>query len=289
MAEGTEVLPERTAEAGGRVFHISASQGARVDLPELWRYRELAWLLAWRNIRVRYKQTFLGLIWAVLTPVSFTLIFLLLFRLVPLRAAGDLPYLPATFAAMGLWQLFSRGLTDAGTSLTGNANLITKVYFPRLVLPLASVLSGLLDFVIVLALLAVIMIWYGAMPSWHIVALPAFVLATVVLTVACSLWFSAIDALFRDLRHALPLLLQLGMFASPVAYTTAAVVPERWRWLYELNPMVMCLEGLRWSLFPEAPAPTAAMLAKGIIVTAIVFVSGSAFFARIERTIVDRV
>lgn len=260
-----------------------------LHLGDLWHYRHLAWLLAWRNVRVRYKQTLLGMAWGVLAPVAYTLIFVLLFRLVPVKAAGDLPYVPAIFTGMVLWQLVSRGLADAGTSLTSNANLITKVYFPRLVLPLASVLSGLADLLVALVLLAFVLAWYDIVPPASVVAAPLFILLAVLATLGGSLWLSAADGMFRDVRHAVPLLLQLGMFASPVAYTTSAIVPERWRWLYELNPVVACLEGFRWSLLPGATPPSFAMLAKAVLVTLVLLVGGLMFFARVERTVVDRV
>jgi lipopolysaccharide transport system permease protein len=270
-------------------YEISPGTLRGVGLEELWHYRHLAGLLAWRNVRVRYKQTILGMAWGVLAPVAYTLIFMLLFRVMSVRAAGDLPYVPAVFAGMVMWQYFSRGLADAGTSLSANANLITKVYFPRLVLPLAAVLSGLADFLVALVLLALVLAWYGIVPPLSVVAMPGFVLLAVLVTLGCSLWLSALDGMFRDLRHALPLLLQLGMFGSPVAYTTWAIVPERWRWLYELNPMVACLEGLRWSLIPGAAAPTLSMLVKSAAVTLVLLAGGVLFFARVERTVVDRV
>jgi lipopolysaccharide transport system permease protein len=276
-------------EHGRYAYDIGPDTLRGLHLGDLWHYRHLAWLLAWRNVRVRYKQTLLGMAWGVLAPVAYTLIFVLLFRLVPVKAAGELPYVPAVFTGMVLWQLVSRGLADAGTSLTSNANLITKVYFPRLVLPLASVLSGLADFLVALVLLALVLAWYGIVPPASVVAAPLFILLAVLVTIGGSLWLSATDGLFRDVRHAVPLLLQLGMFASPVAYTTSAIVPEHWRWLYELNPVVACLEGFRWSLLPGATPPSFAMLAKAAFVTVVLLVGGLLFFARVERTVVDRV
>ncbi len=261
-----------------------------VSVRELWHYRHLAVLLAWRNVRARYKQTFLGMGWAVLAPLGYTLIFVLLFRLTAVKASGNLPYIPTVFAGMILWQLFSRGLADAGTSLSVNANLITKVYFPRLLLPASSVLSGIADFLVALVLLGLLLTWYGAVPPFpRILAAPLFMVLVLVVTLAGSLWLSALDGVFRDLRHAVPLLLQLGMFICPVAYTTAAIVPERWLWLYEFNPMVACLEGFRWTLLQDAPAPSALALGKGLAVTFFLMVGGVYFFARVESTVADRV
>jgi lipopolysaccharide transport system permease protein len=275
---------------GRYVYEITSSTLRGFQLRELWHYRHLAWLLGWRNVRVRYKQTVLGLGWAVLAPVAYTLIFVLLFRLVPVKAMGDLPYVPAAFTGMILWQFFSRALADAGSSLTSNANLITKVYFPRVVLPISATLSSLVDLGVAFILLAVVLAWYGIVPSVNILAAPLFVLLTVLVVLGCSLWLSAADGLFRDVRHAVPLVLQLGMFASPVAYTTTSpLVPERWRWLYELNPMVACLEGFRWAMLPGAVPPGTAMLAKAAVVTLLLLAGGLVFFARVERTVVDRV
>jgi lipopolysaccharide transport system permease protein len=277
------VIPRR------HIHDISASRMRGLDLRELWQYRHLVFLLAWRNVRVRYKQTVLGLLWALLAPVAFTAIFVVLFRLVPVKPVGDLPYVPAALTGMVLWQFFSRALTDAGSSLSSNANLITKVYFPRLVLPLAAVVSGLADFVVSLGMLALVLAWFGVVPPLQLVLVPVFVLFTALIVVALSLWLSAIDGLFRDVRHAVPLLLQLGMFGSPVAYTTAAIVSERWRWLYEWNPMVAVLEGLRWSLLPGAVPPTVDAVAKSIALTLVLLVGGVLFFGYVERTVVDRV
>lgn len=270
-------------------YEISPSALNAFNLGELWRYRHLATLLALRQIKARYKQTALGFLWAIIVPVAFTTIFVLFFRLVPAQPSGHLPYVPVAFAGMLIWQFFSRGVTDAGTSLTANANLITKVYFPRTILPIAAVLSALFDAVISFALLVIILVWFETGISWHILLMPLFILQLVVLVLASGLWLSAIDGIFRDLRHALPLLLQLGMFVSPVAYTTSALVPPDWQWLYEFNPLVAILEGFRWSMIPGAPAVSLAVEAKSLLVTIIMLVSGAIFFARMERTIVDSV
>lgn len=259
------------------------------NLTELWLYRHLVVLLAWRNIRVRYKQTLLGVAWALLGPVGFTLTFMLLFRLVPIKASGDLPYVPATLAGMILWQFFSRSLIEAGSSLTNNANLITKVYFPRVVLPLASIIACFADFMVSLVLLMAVMAWYAVLPGTEIMAAPFFLLLTVLLAIGLSLWLSAIDGLYRDIRHAIPLLLQFGMFASPVAYTTSAIVPPTWRWLYDLNPMAGLIEGFRWALLPGSTAPHTETLLSSLAITVVLLLTGALFFARMERTIVDRV
>ena len=278
-----DVLPS------GPVHVIAARRRWMMDLSELWEFRHLVMLLALRSIRVRYKQTILGVLWAVISPIAFTAIFVLFFQLVPVRPTSDLPYVPTVFAGMILWQFFSRGLTEAGVVLTANANLITKVYFPRMALPLSAVVASLADLLINLALLAVLLVWYGIVPTAKILLAPLFVGQVFVLVLACGIWMSAIDGLFRDFRHALPLVLQLGMFVSPVAYTTAALVPEKWHWLYSLNPMVFPLEGFRWSLLPGAASLDLATLAINIAVTLSLLVTGVLFFSRVERLIVDHV
>jgi lipopolysaccharide transport system permease protein len=271
------------------VHEIAARRRWMADIAELWQFRHLVLLLALRSIRVRYKQTILGLLWAVIAPVAFTSIFVLFFQLVPVRPSNDLPYVPTVFAGMVLWQFFSRGLTEAGVSLTANSNLITKVYFPRMALPLSAIVASLADVLINMVLLGVLLAWYGIVPTGKILLAPLFVGQVFVLVLACGIWMSAIDGLFRDFRHALPLLLQLGMFVSPVAYTTAALVPQQWYWLYALNPMVSPLEGFRWSLMASAPPPDLGMLAVNIAVTLLLLLSGTMFFARVERLIVDHV
>jgi lipopolysaccharide transport system permease protein len=256
---------------------------------ELWQYRHLAMLLAWRHIRARYKQTVLGLLWAIIVPVAFTLIFVVFFRLVPAQPVGNLPYIPSAFAGMVMWQLFTRGVSEGATSLTANASLITKVYFPRLVLPLAAVLSAVFDVLISFVLLAGVLIWFQAPMQQQMLLAPLFVLQVALIIMAFSLWLSAFDGMFRDLRHALPLILQLGMFVSPVAYTTSAIIPQKWMWLYEYNPLVAPLEGFRWALLQGAPEISTSAEIKSLLLTAAFFIAGLLFFARMERTIVDRV
>jgi lipopolysaccharide transport system permease protein len=271
------------------VFEISSSVLHAFRLSELWQYRHLATLIAKRHIRARYKQTAFGVLWAIIVPVAFTSIFVIFFRLVQVQAAGSVPYVPAAFAGMVLWQLFARGVSEGATSLTSNASLITKVYFPRVVLPLAAVLSALFDFMISFVLLAGILFWFRLPLHEHMLLAPLFVLQMALLVLAFSLWLSAIDGIIRDLRHALPLVLQLGMFVSPVAYTSSAIVPEKWRWLYELNPLVGPLDGFRWSLLQGAPAMTWSAEVQSLIFTLCLLVSGLVFFARMERTIVDSI
>ncbi|HZP68469.1 MAG TPA: ABC transporter permease [Pseudolabrys sp.] len=278
------------AQASGHSFHrIGAPRLWTIDLVEVWDYRALILLLAWRSIRVRYKQTILGLLWALIAPVAFTAMFVLFFSLLPVRPSGDLPYVPVAFAGMILWQFFSRGVTEAGVSLTANANLITKIYFPRVILPLAAAVSSLTELLVTFVMLLVLLLFYDVPIGPMILVVPALIMHVFILVVGFGLWLAAIDGLFRDLRHAMPLLLQLGMFISPVAYTTSALVPTEWHWLYNINPMVVPLEGFRWATIAGASAPAGGDIAISLLVTVVIFCSGAMFFARVERKVVDLV
>jgi lipopolysaccharide transport system permease protein len=272
-----------------QTVEIDASSLWLPNFRELWDYRTLASLLAYRNIRVRYKQAILGFLWVLLTPTAFTLIFLFFYRLLPVKASGDLPYVPVVYSGMILWQFISRALNDGGTSLTSNANIITKVYFPREIFPISVILAALFDFLISFVFLLGVLLWFHLPIGPRVLIAPLFVLWISVVAFSVVLWLSAIDGIFRDLRHALPLVLQLGMFICPVAYITSAVVPAEWMWLYEYNPVVAPIEGFRWALIQGAPLMTASGAVKSIIVTIVLLVSGTVFFTRMERTIVDGV
>jgi lipopolysaccharide transport system permease protein len=256
-----------------------------IDLRELWRYRELAAILALRDIQVRYKQTVLGVAWAVLQPVATMLVFSVIFGYLARIPSDGVPYPVFAFAALLPWQLFAYALTQSSNSIIENERLITKVYFPRLLIPLASVLAGLLDFAIAFVVLLGLMAWYQTTPTWAVVWLPLFTLLAVVAALAVGLWLAALNALYRDFRYTIPFLTQLWMFASPIAYP-ASLVPEQWRWLYGLNPMVGVIEGFRWALLGSAP-PSLVMLAVSVVATLMFFFTGAMYFRRMERTFAD--
>jgi lipopolysaccharide transport system permease protein len=270
-------------------YEIRSDTRPSFQVGELWSYRHLLFLLAWRHIRVRYKQTVFGLLWAVIVPVAFTAIFVLFFGFISVRATGGAPYVPSAFAGLVLWQLFMRGISEASTSLSGNAALITKVYFPRTILPLAAIVSALFDTLISCLLLAVVLLWYGALSWERAIFAPLFMLQMLFIVVAVGFWLSAIDGLFRDLRHALPLVLQLGMFVSPVAYSSSALIPDKWRRIYDLNPLVAPLDGFRWALVTGTSPLNLESLIISLGITTALLISGAIFFAYMERAIVDRV
>ena len=258
-----------------------------INLRELWTYRDLLMILAGRDVKLRYKQTGLGVTWVILQPLIAAAIFTIMFgRFAKLPSDGH-PYIVFVFSGVLIWNYFAQVLQRAGNSLITDARLITKVYFPRLAIPLASTFSALIDLIVALGVLAVIMAIYGIMPTWRIAALPLFVLLAAVTATGVSLWLSALNVKYRDFVHAMPFMLQVWMFASPVAYATT-IVPEKWRLLYSLNPAVAFIEGMRWSILGTSSIRPG-MVALTAVVSLSVFVMGAFFFRRVERGFADTV
>ncbi|MGZ5582352.1 MAG: ABC transporter permease, partial [Usitatibacter sp.] len=225
---------------------IEPGRAAKNYWGDLWRYRELMYFLAWRDLMVRYKQTAIGVAWALLRPALTMLVFVAFRRMVGLpRESVPEPIL--VLAAVLPWQFFSTALTESSGSVIGNANLISKVYFPRLIVPFATVMTSLVDFFITLGMLALLMLWYGFVPDSRVAALPLFVMLAFALSLGLGLFLAALNVEFRDFRYIVPFIVQFGLFISPIAFTTASV-PERWRAIYALNPMVGIIDGFRWSL-----------------------------------------
>jgi len=258
-------------------------------LRELWRYRELLWFLAVRDIKVRYKQTALGVLWAVIQPLFTMLVFAVFFGHLggmKNRIDSNVPYTVYTLCALLPWQLFAFALTQSSNSVVSSRGLLTKIYFPRLIIPMAPLLCGLLDFTIAFGLLGVMMLVYGVVPGWAVVTLPAFLLLALAASLAVGLWLSALNAIYRDVQYALPFLTQFWLFLTPIAYPSS-IVPERWRWLYNLNPMAGVVDGFRWALLGgDPPGP---MLAVSVAVTLLLLVGGLFYFRRMERTFADLV
>jgi lipopolysaccharide transport system permease protein len=267
------------------VIRIEASKSAAITLSEMWEYRELLYFLVWRNIKVRYKQTAIGAVWAIIQPLMTMIIFTLVFGKFANVPSDGLPYPIFSYAALLPWTYFATALNLSILSIVSNSNLITKVYFPRLFLPISAILSGLIDFGISFIFFLVMMVWYGTMPGWGVVFLPGFVLLTVLTALSVSLWLSAINVRYRDVGQAIPFLVQLWMFASPVAYPVS-VVPERWRLLYNLNPMAGVIEGFRWGLTGGENPPLVPIVLSVIIVGGLLY-GGILFFKRMEETFAD--
>ena len=226
------------------------SRWPSLHFKELWEYRDLLFILVWRDIKVRYKQTTLGAAWAVLQPLLTMVVFSLLFGVIAKLPSEGIPYPIFTFAALLPWQLFAYAMTESGNSLVANQALITKVYFPRLVIPLGAVLSGLVDFMIGFVVFLVMMLIYGVHFSWNMLALPAFVLLAVLTALTMGIWLSALNVEYRDVRYTIPFLTQFWMFATPIAYSST-LIPARFLWLYSLNPMTGVVEGFRWALLRQ--------------------------------------
>lgn len=268
------------------LIRIRPSRGwVSLHLRDVWAYRELLYFLVWRDVKVRYKQTVLGVSWVVIQPLATTLIFTVIFGNLAKMPSDNLPY--ALFAMGGLipWNYFSGAFSRGGQSLVGSAHLISKVYFPRLIIPIASVLGGLIDALIVLALLIVLMPFFGAIPGAAILTLPFFLLLAIATALGVSFWLSALNVQYRDIGYLVPFLAQFWMYATPVVYP-ASLIPEEWRVLYGLNPMTGVVEGFRWALFGSGQAP-GAMLAVSVGTVAVLLISGAYVFRRMEKTFAD--
>ena len=254
---------------------------------DLWRYRELFRVLAWRDLSVRYKQTVIGVLWALIRPVLTVLVFTIIFgRIAQLPTDGAAPYALMVFSGMLPWTFFSNGLSDASNSMISNANLITKVYFPRLILPTATMVAALVDFLISFCMLLLLMVWYRFMPDWRILVLPAFVLLAFCASVGPALWITALNVRYRDFRYIIPFIVQFGAYVSPVGFSSS-VVPDQWRLVYSLNPMVGVIDGFRWCLLGGQSELYAPGLAIGMGVTVFFLWLGIHQFRRMEKSFAD--
>jgi homopolymeric O-antigen transport system permease protein len=268
---------------------IEPTRGLRlIDPSELWRWRELFVALIVRDVAVRYKQTAIGVAWVVIQPLAMVAIFTLLFGKIGNVPTDGLPYPLFAFAAMVPWQVFSKALTEGSMSLAAHRSLVTKVYFPRVLMPAAAVFGGAVDFVIIFVILLGMMMWFGFVPGWQIILVPALLLLALLTSLGVALWFSALNVLYRDVQLVLPFLSQVWLFLTPVLYP-ASVIPERWRTLYAMNPMVTVTESFRWAVLGGATAPQPLMLAVSGATVFAVLLSGLAFFRHVERQMADRI
>lgn len=256
-----------------------------MDFHELWRYRELVYFLVWRDVKVRYKQTVIGAAWAVLQPFLTMVVFSLFFGRLAKMPSNGLPYPIFYYSALLPWTYFATALQSSANTMVDHQNVITKVYFPRLLLPLSSVVSGLVDFSISFVFLLCMMAYYHIWPGPAILWLPVFLLLEILTALTAGLWLSGLNALYRDVRYVMPFLVQFWLFASPVAYPSS-VVPGRWRWIYGLNPMAGVIEGFRWSLTGHGEPPGRMVLVSAVVVLA-ALAGGVAYFQAIEGTIAD--
>lgn len=265
---------------------IESGRAERQYWQDLWRYRELLLFLSWRDVSVRYKQTIIGIAWAVVRPVATMVVFVVVFGRIANLPSNGVPYPLLVLAGMLAWQLFSGGFSAASDSLVANANLISKVYFPRLLVPLSSVAVSLVDFAVTLPVLAAVMLWYRYPPGWQVVFLPAFAALAVAAAVGVGVWLGALNVRYRDVRYAIPFLVQFGIYVTPVGFSTSAV-PEQYRMLVELNPLTGIVEGFRWSLLGDASGLTPFALGWSAVVVTGVLVTGVRYFRRTEKTFAD--
>ena len=271
-------------------IYIKPSKGlAALNLRDLWTYRELVYFMIWRDIKVRYKQTMLGAAWAIIQPVMTMLVFTFLFgRIAKLPTDGDIPYPIFSYTALLPWGLFVAALNQASRSLTANQNMVTKIYFPRLVLPLASILSGLVDFVISFVILIGLMIYYNVTPSINALwALPLFLLLAIIAALGVALWLAAINVQYRDVNYALPFMTQFWLFITPVAYSSN-LISDKWQLIYSLNPMAGVVNGFRWALLGTDTGPGPEM-AVSVVISIIVLISGLFYFRNMEKTFADTI
>lgn len=278
--------PQTNEELAQSYFVVDPAQrwGSQ-DLSELWKYHELLYFLIWRNVKVRYKQTALGVLWVVLQPLLMSFLFSILFGEFGQVSSNGVPYLVFAFAGLLPWQLFAHALSTSSQSLVTDQQLVTKVYFPRLIVPLAAVLAGLIDFTITLIVLVGLLIYYGVPISAAMLTLPLWVLLLLGAALGMGVWLSALNAQFRDVQYTMPFLTQFLLFATPVAYASD-LVPAKWQLLYALNPMVGIVDGFRWALLGQQPSLSISPVIS-VVVVGILLVSGIIYFSRVEQSLAD--
>jgi len=256
-----------------------------LDLAALWRYRELLYFLVWREVKIRYKQAALGIAWAILQPSFAVIILTIVFGLFARFPSDGIPYSVFAFAAVLPWTYFAEAVRRSATGLVGDADLIRKIYFPRLIIPLAMVATPLIDFAMGFIVLLALMAWHGLWPTWHMLALPVLLLGTVLLALTFGLWLAPVNVRYRDIVHTLPFLLQVWMYATPIVYPLS-MIPEQWRPLYSVNPTVGLIEGFRWSIFGKGTVDLTA-IAIGLGVTIVALLAGLVYFRKMERSFAD--
>ena len=270
-----------------RVVRIKPSRSwLSLNLGEVWTYRELLYFLVWRDVKVRYKQTAVGAAWAVLQPLLQMVVLTLVFSVIAQMSSDGTPY--PVFAYVGLlpWNFFSSALSRCAGSVVGQANLVSKIYFPRLIMPVSAAVSGIVDFGIAFGILLAMMAAYGIAPGWNVLLLPIFIALALITALSVGIWLAALNVRYRDVGYIVPLLVQLWLFASPVAYPISRV-PEKWRFLYSLNPMTGVVEGFRWALLPAKETPDFGVMAVSTLVLLALLFGGIVHFKRMERTFAD--
>ncbi len=285
--EGDRICTQERRANNRPVVHIEPSRGwVPLRFRELWEYRELLYFLVWRDIKVRYKQTIIGAAWAIIQPFFTMVVFSLFFGKLANVPSDEIPYPIFSYAALVPWTFFANGLSQSSNSLVASANLIKKVYFPRLVIPISSVLSGVIDFALAFLVLLGMMLFYGIIPTVNVVWLPLFLLLALITSLGAGLWLSAMNVQFRDVRYAVPFLIQFWMFATPIAYPSSLIKDSLLRTLYGLNPMAGVVEGFRWALLGTETRPGPLIAASSLVALALL-IGGLFYFRRMEKTFAD--
>lgn len=265
---------------------IEAGRTERTYWRDLWNYRELFYFLAWRDTLVRYKQTAIGVAWALIRPLVTMLVFTIVFGKIAKLPSDGVPYPILVFAAVLPWQFFASAFSEAGNSLVANSGMLSKIYFPRLIIPTSAVMTSLIDFLASIVILIGLMAWYGLWPSWQIVTLPLFTLLAFAAAMGCGIWIAALNVTYRDFAYVIPFMLQLGLYLSPVGFASS-VVPGQWRLLYSLNPMVSVIDGFRWAIIGGNSELYLPGFLLSCAVIALLLLTGIAHFRRTERTFAD--
>ncbi len=265
---------------------IEAGRTERHYWKDLWRYRELFYFLAWRDILVRYKQTIIGITWAIIRPVLTMVVFTVVFGKLAKLPSGGAPYPIMVFAALLPWQFFAASFSEAGNSLIANTNMISKVYFPRLVMPTTAVIVSFVDFLISFVILLAMMLWYEFIPDVRIIMLPLFILMAFAASMAGGLWIAALNVKYRDFRYIIPFIVQFGLYISPVGFTSS-IVPDKWRLLYSLNPMVGVIDGFRWAILGGEYQLYLPGFLLSLALVVFILVSGIVYFRKTEKTFAD--
>jgi lipopolysaccharide transport system permease protein len=286
VSEGNRLVIEAPRMENQDELVIEAGRTEHHYWKDLWRYRELFYFLAWRDILVRYKQTIIGLAWAVLRPLLTMVAFVFVFGKLARMPSDGVPYPILVFTALLPWQFFANAFTEAGNSLISNANMISKVYFPRLVIPASAVIVSFVDFLLSGALLAAFMLWYGVTPDWRIMTVPLFMTVAVVAAMGAGLWIAALNVKYRDFRYVIPFIVQFGLYISPVGYSSA-VVPDQWRLLYSINPMVGVIDGFRWAILGGESRLYWPGVSLSLALVLLIAVTGVLYFRKTEKSFAD--
>ena len=267
---------------------IQAGKYERQYLIDLWKYRELFYFLSWRDILVRYKQTVIGVVWSIIRPILTMIVFTIIFGKIAKLPSGNVPYPILVFVALLPWQFFANALQSSGNSLVSNAGMISKVYFPRMIVPASSIIVAFIDFLISFIILIILMFWYRFVPDWKVVTIPLFLILAILLTLGAGFLISSLNVKYRDFQYIVPFIVQLGLYISPVGFSSD-IIPQKWKIIYSLNPMVGIIDGFRWAFFGTYPSYLLLSIIFSIVIIILILFIGIWYFRKTEKTFADRI